>query len=142
MKSRLSIFWLLSLFAWNAIFGAFGAILLCLHEDLSVHLETGLDAKVDCAPGLSKTAVDFACVTGLQSCVDIELTGDELPTARLTHTDSVSTSPVYLVATLPNSYWNESSLRLSQIENVVAPRAPPNTTNSSVQVVQLIQLRV
>ncbi|MGZ0655835.1 hypothetical protein ACWPKS_09530 [Coraliomargarita sp. W4R72] len=142
MKSKVIIAWLLSLFAWNAVFGAFGGILLCLHEDLSLHLETSFEAKVDCAPNSSVTSVDFACVSRLQYCVDIELTGDELPTARLTPADSFPTSPVYLVATLPDFYWNESSSRLSQIENVVAPRAPPNTTNASVQVVQLIQLRV
>lgn len=142
MKSKLSVVWLLSLFAWNAVFGAFGGLLLCLHEDLSLHLETGLDTKVDCAPGVPEGSVDFACITGLQSCVDIELTGDELPTARLTHSDSFPKASLDLVATLPNFFWDESSLRLSQIENVVAPRAPPNTANASVQIVQLIQLRV
>lgn len=142
MKSKLSIVWLLGLFAWNAVFGAFGGILLCLHEDLSLHLETSFEAKVDCAPNSSVTPVDFACVSRLQSCVDIELTGDELPAARLTQADSFPTSPVYLVATLPNFYWNESSLRLSQVENLVAPRAPPITVNTSVLIVKLIQLRV
>ena len=142
MKSKLIIVWLLSLFAWNAVFGAFGGILLCLHEDLSVHLETGFDAKVDCVTDLSEDSVDFACVSSLQPCVDIELAGDELPTAQLTQADSFPTVPVSLVATLPNSHWNESSLRLSQIKNVVAPRAPPVTTDASVKLVQLIQLRV
>ena len=79
MLKKLTVLPLILLFAWNAIFAASGGMLLCLHEDFSVHIDNpdaGIihceSEHVDCERVLNRE-------THCSSCLDVEISGSELP---------------------------------------------------------------
>ena len=140
MRKLLSV-WLLCLIVWNGAFGAFGGVLLCLHGDLSVHVDTELEAGGTCdAPHLSD---EFSpCLAESESCVDIELSGQLLPPARLDEVETAWELPDQsLVGFI---LLSDAVLRVDRagFRSSWSARAPPLVTAQSVQVAQLIQLRV
>lgn len=79
----------MSLIAWNSAFGPFGGLLLCIHQDLALHMDDNSGGDIACLNGLScagdADAVPVAgfCMGTDESCVDIELVAELLPIVRL-----------------------------------------------------------
>lgn len=88
---------LISLFAWNAVFGAFGSLLLCIHQD--VDSREHASASSSCANEHGVMVVTDACPGEDDACVDIALLAEPLPLARLQF-ESFSLEPLVLLAVL------------------------------------------
>ncbi len=91
MKRKITAVALLSFFAWNAVFGGVGGLLLCLNKSSVLYSEMNSSKGSDCPP---------LCVSGLaeengfsedDSCVDLELKAVELPQVRI---DKGESAPV------------------------------------------------
>ena len=114
---------LISLFAWNAVFGAFGGVLLCIHQDLGLHLEDeavdgGSCAGVHAASDLSTVS----CVDEDESCVDIELLAELLPATRLKSEIHFETPQVVALGLIDHFQICEPAGVM--FSKVAAPRAP------------------
>lgn len=95
---KIGIVGLIGLFAWNALFGAFGGILLCIHQDLDMHVEEEVVAETaSCASGDCETIQVDTCIDSGECCIDIELRAEKLPVTRL-ESDVNSVSPFALLA--------------------------------------------
>ncbi|MDA3875208.1 MAG: hypothetical protein PF795_14770 [Kiritimatiellae bacterium] len=44
--------------SWNAVFGAVGGLLLCLHENLTLHPEIGVATSVNCENNASSLSIN------------------------------------------------------------------------------------
>ncbi|MDQ8205929.1 hypothetical protein QEH52_00275 [Coraliomargarita sp. SDUM461003] len=112
---KLGIVGLISLFAWNALFGAFGGLLLCIHQDLELHAEElhaeELHAEevneelaaAAAAAAASSCVTDHclpnqadACLATGECCIDIELPAELLPVVRFKSDVSSAESLVLL----------------------------------------------
>lgn len=99
MKKKLCIVGLIGLFAWNALLGAFGGLLLCIHQDLAIHIDDAFTCATACAnveinaqanpDAVTHTDTHAAlpqtksCLAIEESCVDIDLVAEPLPATRL-----------------------------------------------------------
>ena len=95
MKRKITAAALLSFFAWNAVFGGVGGLLLCLNKSSMLNHELMSDKGSDCPPVcVSESAQGSAEVSSLsndESCVDFELKAVELPQVRI---DKGESAPV------------------------------------------------
>lgn len=132
--------WLLCLVVWNGAFGAFGGLLLCLHQDLSVHVDAELEAGVACDS--EHPEVVDSCLSEAETCVDIELSGKVLPPTRLDEVEAICLSTmVPLLAVMP-AYFDVLPSLESFPAGVAPTRGPPPVVAMSLQVVGFMQLRV
>lgn len=123
-RNKICIVWLISLFAWNAVFGAFGGFSLCIHENLGVHVDDDL-ASASCGSCGNAHTSERAdtCLTEDESCVDIELVAERLPAMRLNSV--ASTLPqVMLAAFIECGRMLIPALAI--VHDSSAPHAPPN----------------
>ncbi len=97
---KIGIVGLIGLFVWNALLGAFGGILLCIHQDLDIHAEEELAAETaSCASGGCETIQMDTCIDSGECCIDIELRAEQLPVARF-KSDMGAGEPLVLFAVL------------------------------------------
>ena len=131
--------WLLCLIAWNGAFGAFGGLLLCVHEGLNLHFDSESVDGGSCEDHLCGPSHAQAAISGVDACVDIELKGELLPPVRIDEQiDAVwtvvlpeGTVSTYLYPIIAFSYMAS-----------ISARGPPELVANSVRVVRVIQLRV
>ncbi|MDQ8194898.1 hypothetical protein QEH59_10705 [Coraliomargarita sp. SDUM461004] len=104
---KLGIVGLISLFAWNALFGAFGGLLLCIHQDLELHAEKlhaeEVNEELAAAAATASCVTDHclpnqadACLATGECCIDIELPAELLPVVRFKSDVSSAESLVLL----------------------------------------------
>lgn len=138
MTRKVIIVWLTGLFAWNALFGAFGGLLLCIHEG-ALHLESAVEIEDGCADGCdSFVAVDYQ-IAASESCLDIELS-KVLVIAQRTDEGpfNLVASPV-LMSVLDTI---EPIFTLKEFAASHPTRAPPDILDTSVLVAQTHSLRI
>lgn len=130
---------LLSFFAWNALFGSVGGLLLCLNKSPVVSPEFSTNEGPDCPP---------LCVSGLaeensfsdeDSCVDFELKAVELPQVRI---DKGESTPALAVIQCATSDVSVPNFSLKEIAHFVQAQAPPELLDTSVLVAQTVNLRL
>jgi hypothetical protein len=112
---------LISLFAWNALFGAFGGLLLCIHQDFGVHVD---DDAATCSGEHEQISEQASCAVVDQSCVDIELLAEQLPVVRL-ESDTSSLVPHVLLAILVD-YLQAAEPSLELVYQSIEPCASPH----------------
>jgi hypothetical protein len=136
---KLIVAGLVSLFTWNAVFGAFGGLLLCFHDDRSLHPELAAGAHNDCDAGDAGDAMGKGCLSELESCVDLELKAIELPDARV---DDGQHSPVFTPHCSPLPETGDLNFGLWERAHFVQAQAPPALPRTSVLVAQATNLRI
>ncbi len=128
MLRQLAGFSLLSIFAWNALLGTTGGIMLCLHSSGNGHLLS--DAQADPCCHFSRfhqTTVDGALFPAdCSECTDIALQGIRITALRPDESYTAKTAPVVLTEVgLPNSAHRRlvesNSLPSSRPSSEIAP---------------------
>tara|TARA_B110000285_G_scaffold59346_1_gene68172 strand:- start:682 stop:1089 length:408 start_codon:yes stop_codon:yes gene_type:complete len=116
--------WLLSLFVWNVAFAGIPGLLLCLHDDFKVHVESEGAEHQHCEDGhahVESQEVGLCIVK--DDCTDLELQGGEWIPSRLNEVRSVNL-PMLAVAE-----FNFHDLKIRQVEvlSTMLPRlrGPP-----------------
>ena len=139
MKRKVTVVGLLSFFAWNALFGGVGGLLLCLNKSSILSPELNSSKCSECPP---------LCVSGLaeesrfsddDSCVDFELKAVELQQVRVDKGESTPTLAA-LQSAGSNVYVPNFTLR--EIAHIVQAQAPPELMDTSVLVAQTVNLRL
>ncbi|MDQ8195260.1 hypothetical protein QEH59_12545 [Coraliomargarita sp. SDUM461004] len=142
MKRKITVAALLSLFAWNAVFGGVGGLLLCLHQSMTLHPELISGKVFDCASVSVDQSAELKCISESESCVDVELEAVDLPQVRL---DEAQSAPVFnpLHALLSTTFEVvEQNFTLKEIAHIVQAQAPPELLDTSVLVAQTVNLRL
>ncbi|MEZ5275536.1 MAG: hypothetical protein R3F07_04045 [Opitutaceae bacterium] len=139
MPKKVITIWLSSLFALNAVFGAYGGLLLCIHQNLIVHTESGVAGGFRCEAGSNNGLSDFSCLSGSEPCLDVELIGGALPAFRAGEFHSISsvTQVCGIVETAADPVFP-----LFEVAKAVQLRAPPVVRATSVLVAQVVNLRI
>ncbi len=124
MKKKICIVGLISLFTWNVLLGAFGGLLLCIHQDLDIHVDDESACETACPDAHEEEAHETeSCLSEDESCVDIELIAEQLPATRL-NSGVAMTLPQATFTTLIECV-PASQPSLTFIYKSAAPRAPP-----------------
>lgn len=134
---------LLSFFAWNAVFGGAGGLLLCLNKNSMLNHELmpdkGSDCALVCVSGPTQGSAEVSGLSDDESCMDFELKAVELPQMRIDKGESapVLATPQSLVpdVSIPN-------FTLKEIAHIVQAQAPPELMDTSVLVAQTVNLRL
>lgn len=138
MLRKVIIVWLTSLCAWNAVFGAFGGLLLCIHDD-ALHIESAVESSATCPDNCGSVEAVYQTITITETCLDIELGQALIVVLRSDEGRlSLATSPLLLAnltGTQPVFNFNELT-----VSNKL--RAPPLITAISVQVARTHALRI
>lgn len=145
MKRKITVAALLSLFAWNAVFGGVGGLLLCLHKSMALHPELISGKVSDCAPESVDPSAELSCLSDEESCVDVELEAVELPQVRLDEAQSISIfSGLDTLHALHSATYEvvEQNFTLREIAHVVQAQAPPELLDTSVLIAQTVNLRL
>ena len=145
MKRKITVAALLSLFAWNAVFGGVGGLLLCLHKSMALHPELISGKVSDCAPESVDPSAELSCLSDKESCVDVELEAVELPQVRIDEAQSISVSSgLHALHALHSATYEVVALNftLREIAHVVQAQAPPELLDTSVLIAQTVNLRL
>ncbi|MGZ0657400.1 hypothetical protein ACWPKS_17515 [Coraliomargarita sp. W4R72] len=137
---KICIVGLISLFTWNALFGAFGGLLLCIHQDLDMHVDEDSVNGFSCSSDHSPVNVEVSCVDADESCVDIELLAEQLPPARL-QSEAYYVAPLVLLAVLID-YLQVSEPSLAFVYQSAEPCAPSHVLWLTDDYLQTTVLRV
>jgi hypothetical protein len=140
MIRKVSILWLVSLFAWNALFGAFGGLLLCIHEG-ELHFESVTETAVTCVDNCVESSVHEYSVSEPETCIDIELSKLLIVSPRVESGQSLAVAPIIL-DTWTGSLLRENTLRTKAESRLEPMRAPPVGMSASVLVARVHYLRV
>ncbi|MDG1302460.1 MAG: hypothetical protein P8R37_12830 [Opitutae bacterium] len=98
MIQKFTVTWLLCLFVWNVALAEVPSLLLCLHHDFAVHIESEESNHGHCEDGhehAESQEVEHCVVK--DDCTDLELQGGESIPARLDEVHVVDL-PVLTVA--------------------------------------------
>jgi hypothetical protein len=142
VKRKLTVAALLSLFAWNAVFGGVGGLLLCLHQSMALHPELISGKVSDCAPESVDQSTELSCLFDEESCVDVELEAVELPQVRLDEAQSILIFSALYALHSATYEVVEQNFTLREIAHVVQAQAPPELLDTSVLVAQTVNLRL
>jgi hypothetical protein len=123
VKKKICIVGLISLFTWNALLGAFGGLLLCIHQDFDLHLDEDSACKSVCADAHQERRETESCLSVDESCVDIELVAEQLPVTRLKSNTAPTLSLAPLVAIKESVPAMVPTLTL--VDQSRTPRGPP-----------------
>jgi hypothetical protein len=142
VKRKITVAALLSLFAWNAVFGGVGGLLLCLHKSMALHPELISGKVSDCAPESVDPSAELSCLSDEESCVDVELEAVELPQVRIDEAQSIPVSSALYA--LHSAIYEVVALNftLREIAHIVQAQAPPELLDTSVLVAQTVNLRL
>ena len=124
MRIKLCRVGLISLFAWNAVFGAFGGLVLCIHENFDVHVDEDAAAGVPCSDSHEEADQAISCVDEDESCVDIELIAELLPATRLDLAASFVFPQAVDIVLIDHFKLVEPSIVI--VSKMAASRAPPH----------------
>jgi hypothetical protein len=143
---KITIAALLSFFAWNAVFGGAGGLLLCLNKspELSTELisSKGFECPPVCVGGTEQGArgsAQVSCLSADEHCVDFELKAVELPEVRI---DKGESAPVLTALQCAVSDVSIPNFTLKEIAHIVQAQAPPELMDTSVLVAQTVNLRL
>ena len=143
MIRKITIAALLSFFAWNAVFGGAGGLLLCLNKspELSTELisSKGSDCPPVCVSGSAQGSAEVSSLSNEESCVDFELKAIELPQVRI---DKGESAPVLTALLCEVSDASIPNFTLKEIAHIVQAQAPPELMDTSVLVAQTVNLRL
>lgn len=137
---------LLSFFAWNAVFGGVGGLLLCLNKSSMLNQESisgkGSECPPVCVGGTEQGArgsAQVSCLSADEHCVDFELNAVELPQMRIGTGES---APVLAALQCAVSDVSIPNFTLKEIAHIVQAQAPPELMDTSVLVAQTVNLRL
>jgi len=134
--------WLLCLIVWNGAFGAFGGVLLCLHEDMTMHVEAEAEGEDDCGSIQSSEGSEIACISPAESCVDIELSGHVLPPARTNEVEFLSAAPIFALVFLLDLGWEPTRALDDDFPGLIVGDDYTPQPCMAVLVAEKIQLRI
>tara|TARA_S200002703_G_scaffold68319_2_gene59330 strand:- start:288 stop:749 length:462 start_codon:yes stop_codon:yes gene_type:complete len=150
VKRKITVAALLSLFAWNAVFGGVGVLLLCLNKNSMLHPEIVSGKGFGCSPvcvggtaqgarGSAQESAQVSCLSDVEHCVDFELKAVELLLVRIDKGESAAA-----LAALQSAGTDVSALNftLREIAHVVQAQAPPELLDTSVLIAQTVNLRL
>lgn len=125
MIQKLTVAWVLSLFVWNAALAGVPRLLLCLHDDFLVHLESDASAESHCEDSHGHVPSEDSDVCSVSDgCTDLELAGGELIPSRMSQRDVLDV-PIFSSVVLCDLFvafsLNSEDLRLRP-----PSRAPPS----------------
>ena len=139
MKRKITVAALLSFFAWNALFGGVGGLLLCVNKSSMFYPELisskGSDCPTLCIGGLTEESG----FSDEDSCLDIELKAVELPHVCI---DKGEPAPALTALHCAVSNVAELNFAFKEIAHIVQAQAPPDLLNTSVLVAQGVNLRL
>ncbi|WOO42974.1 hypothetical protein [Rubellicoccus peritrichatus] len=138
MIRKLGSIWLMSLFSWNVLLGASGGILLCIHEDDSMQVESCGDAAACCC-GDSAPTVDLHSNSDCGDCIDVKIEGLEITSIRPDKLELLQL-PACVFAFDINK--DQVSFYRSEFLTEANPRAPPQIESQSVEIARTIVLRI
>lgn len=134
---------LASLFAWNAVFGGVGGLLLCLHQSMALHPEIISGKVTDCSSESVSRSAQPCCQPESESCLDVQLEAVDLPQMRLDEAQSISVSSALHALHSQTYEVVEQNFTLREIAHIVQAQAPPESLlDTSVLVAQTINLRL
>jgi hypothetical protein len=91
---KLTVIGLLSLLAWNVALAKVPLILLCLHDDLQLHLKSDEASGEHCDnTGESHSSNASDCCEIKEVCDDFEITGGALVSAVISNTEVFESPP-------------------------------------------------
>ena len=78
------VWWLVAAMCWTVFAGAANGLILCLHADLRVHLESDASAVEDCAETCAHEDMEATLVNAWETadCLDLALQANNLPLLR------------------------------------------------------------
>jgi D-alanine-D-alanine ligase-like ATP-grasp enzyme len=137
MHKRINILFTI-FFAWSALFGALGGLLICIHESFQAHVVVE-DHEGECETSYAASKSSDPRLEESNTCLDIEIDTIQTNLAK----PQVSTSNHLLVAANFLEKTNfDFSPALRELAPDLQPQASPALTAVSVQTVQLAQLRI
>lgn len=150
MKRKITVAALLSLFAWNAVFGGVGGLLLCLNQDSLLNQESISGDGFECPPvcvggaeqgarGSAQESTQVRCLSDVEHCVDVELKAVELPQVRI---DKGESAPILTALQSAGTDVAAPNFTLKEIAHIVQAQAPPELMDTSVLVAQTVNLRL
>lgn len=130
LLKRITVAGLTLMLSWNVVFGVFGQGVLCLHKEISAHLELEPEAhgpcQADSATGVQVTGAWDDC----PPCIDIEIRGESFESTRAVELVKVPSVPQDVL-----SYGGFEGAFPSfdeVFERACPPRAPPLLKAQSV----------
>jgi hypothetical protein len=129
----------LTLFSWNALFGAVGGLLICIHDDLRMHSDLGQKNEAACETAHASCESSQHNISAAEHCMDIELDAIQSVLVKSEHSDLDHQNTSTLLIPDPNFNFG---LTLRELAPDLQAQAPPGLTPVSVHTVQLTQLRI
>ena len=127
MIKKFTVTGLLCLFVWNVALATVPGFLLCLHEDLLLHVDSSSDDTLHCEEThgheVDASQEDACCVVD-EDCTDLELSGAELIPRRVNEGDSMELPIMAVVTILSQSFVLSDALSVSFQQP--PSRAPPS----------------
>ena len=139
MKRKITAVALLSLFAWNVLFGGVGGLLLCLNKSSDLSPELSSAKCSDCPPVCFSGLAEERRFSDEDSCVDLELKAVELPQVCIDKGESIPTLTALQSA---GSDVSAPNFTLKEIAHIVQAQAPPELMDTCVLVAQTVNLRL
>lgn len=150
MKRKITVAALLSLFAWNAVFGGVGGLLLCLNKSSALSPELISGDGFECPPvcvggaeqgawGSAQESTQVRCLSDVEHCVDVELKAVELPQVRI---DKGESAPTLTALQSAGTDVAAPNFTLKEIAHIVQAQAPPELMDTGVLVAQTVNLRL
>ena len=151
MKRKITVAALLSLFAWNAVFGGVGGLLLCLNKSSALSPELISGDGFECPPvcvgggaeqgawGSAQESTQVRCLSADEHCVDVELKAVELPQVRI---DKGESAPILTALQSAGTDVAAPNFTLKEIVHIVQAQAPPELMDTGVLVAQTVNLRL
>jgi hypothetical protein len=139
VKRKVTAVALLSFFAWNAVFGGAGGLLLCLNKSSMLSPEFSTNEGSDCPPLCVSGLAEESAFSDEDSCVDFELKAVELPQVRI---DKGKSAPTLVALQTAGADVSAPNFTLQEIAHIVQAQAPPELLDTSVLVAQTVNLRL
>ncbi len=136
-QKRINILFLI-LFSWNALFGAVGGLLICIHDDMQMHAEMGEKDEDACDTAHALSETPRPRLEASENCLDIEFDSVQTVLVKTEHAD-FDHHISHIVFDETNF---DFGLTLRELAPDLQAQAPPALTAVSVQTVQLTQLRI
>ena len=121
---KITVAWLLSLFVWNVALAGVPSVLLCLHHDFALHVESADAEHGHCEDGhdhVESQEVGLCVVK--DDCTDLELQGGELIPSRL---DEVHSVDLPILALAEFNFHDSEVRKVETLSTLLSqPRGPP-----------------
>ncbi len=123
MKKKITVAGLLCLFVWNVALSGIPSLLVCLHQDFLLHLESEVCSEHQCDEAGTHATTATICEAD-QDCTDVEISGTRLIPTRSNEVDPIQLPVVefttFIFGAAAPVVYREVSFRVPQ------GRAPPS----------------